>query len=168
MPATEAHLRAQQDAERRAADQQRGGGAQLAVVHQELAGIGHQQQRLGRVVFEAHAPGAPDPGGALGRGAVLRDLQEAGAQRGQRVEIGLDAREVGAVALGRRQAGRGGRGGGALLRQGRGGQQQRREQQGASVHQPDVARAAAGGKGAQRAEGAPMPCGMPCGICMVW
>ena len=91
------HLIRQQDAERRGAERDVGGLIERRVVEHHQPMPGDQKERAGRIVLEPHPSRPVEPGGALALLPVGRDLQEARLQRVNRVQIGLDAREIGLI-----------------------------------------------------------------------
>ena len=90
-------LVAQQQPERGLADRHLPRVIQLVVAQNGQAVTGHEQKRAGRIILEAHPAGPHEPHGARGRGVILGDLQEMGAQAGQAVQVILhlvDCRHV--------------------------------------------------------------------------
>ena len=131
----------EEDAEGGGADRDVAGLLELAVVEGEEAVACDEEEGGGRVVLEAHAAGAFDPGLASGGLAVGGDLEEAGVEGAEAVEVGLDAGEVGLVGggLGLGEGGQGGEGEG---------------EEGAAVHRGNVARGGGNFKGKGKKDGA--------------
>src|SRR5271166_2102351 len=91
----------QQDSKRGLPQRDIAGLVQGLVVKHHQPVAGHQQQRVWRIVLEAHTARPLQPDGSLADRPVRRDLQEVRLQCPQAVEIGLDPRQVGTVLRGR-------------------------------------------------------------------